>query len=52
MIPLTTGEYESYLNQIKCHICKTQFIYKLTNDNNYCKFKDHYSYTGKYRSVL
>ena len=51
MIPLTMGEYESYLSQIKCHICKTQFNYKLTNDKNYSKVKDHYNYTDKYKSA-
>ena len=50
-IPYTNEEYESYLNQINCHICKKRFEHKYTNDENYCKVKNHCYYTGKYRGA-
>ena len=28
---------------------KKKFEHKYTNDNNFCKIKDHCHYTGKYR---
>ena len=49
-IPLTNEEYESYLNQINCHISKKEkFENKYNNIINYHKVKDHYHYTDKYR---
>ena len=32
VIPLTNGEYESYLNQTNCHICEKKIEDKYTND--------------------
>ena len=52
MIPLTDEEEESYENHDVCHICEKEVC---TNKNNkkefksYCKVRDHYHYTGKYR---
>ena len=46
MIPLTHEEYESYLNQLSCHICRKRFDHKYTNDKNYRKVKNHCHYTG------
>ena len=51
MTPLTNQEYESYLNQRNCHICKKKFEHKYTNDKNYCKVKDHCHYTRKFRGA-
>ena len=50
-IPLTNEEYESYLNQRNCHICKTKLGRKDTTDKNYRKVKDHCHYTGYYRGA-
>ena len=47
MLPLTNKEYESYLNQENCHICKNKFEYKDTADKTYHEVRDHCHFTGK-----
>ena len=39
MILLTNKEYKSYLNWIKCQICKNKFDYKDTNWKNIVELK-------------
>ena len=43
------NEYESYLIQINCQICKKKFEPNYVHDKSYCKVGDHSYYTGKYR---
>ena len=47
---LTNKDYESYLNQINCHIFKKK-ISNINNYRNYCKGTDHCRYTGKYKGA-
>ena len=51
MILSTKGEYESYLNQINCHICKKSFEHQYINDENCSLVKEYCHYTGKYRGA-
>ena len=51
MIPSTSEEYESYLNQANCHICKKKSEDKYTADKNYGKLRDLCNFTGKYRGA-
>ena len=46
MIPLTNKEEKMCNRQKLCYICKKRFS---TDDNN--KVRDHYHYTGRYRTV-
>ena len=46
MIPLTSKEYESYLNKVNCHICKKKFEDKYTTDKNHHKITDYCHYAG------
>ena len=47
MIPLTNEEKESYENQKISYICEEEF----STDKKYCKVRDHYHYTEKYRGA-
>ena len=49
MIPLTNEEYELYLNQTNCLICKIKFEDNYTNDKKYHRVRGHYHYKGKDR---
>ena len=52
MIPLTNKNYEPYLHQTNCLICKKEECeHKYTNDKNYRKFTHHRYYTSKSRGA-
>ena len=48
---LTNKQQESYENAKIFYICKGKFEYKHANDKKYGKVRDHFHYTGKYRST-
>ena len=52
MIPLTSKEYKSYLNQTNYHICKKEFGGKYITDKYYRKVMDYCHFTGKYRGAV
>ena len=43
----TKKQQESYENAKICYICKEKFENKYTKDKKYCKFRDHFHYTGE-----
>ena len=53
ILQITNEDYESYLNQANCHICKKKaledeyIIFKI-----HCKFRDHCHYAGQYLGAL
>ena len=51
MIPLTSEEFELYLNQANCHTYKQRFEVKYTAEKKYVKVRDHYHYTSKYNGA-
>ena len=48
---LAKEQQESYENAKICYICKEKFEKKYLKDKEYCKVRDHYHYTGEYRST-
>ena len=48
---LTPEQQEPYENAKICYICKEKFEDKYLKDKNYCKFRDHCHYAGKYRGA-
>ena len=54
IIPLTTKENTSYIEQEKCHICEEKFWIDKDDEDyiNRKKVKDHCHYTGKFRGSL
>ena len=51
IIPLRNEHQESHKKTKICYICETMFKRKYTEDKNYCNYKDHSNYTGKYRDA-
>ena len=47
MIPLTNEEKKSYENPKICYLCEKEF----STHKKYCKVRDHYCYTEKYRGA-
>ena len=48
---LTKEQQESYENAKICSICKEKSEMKYFEDKKYCKVRDHYHYTGEYRTA-
>ena len=48
---LTKEQQESYENAKICYTCKEKFENKYVKDEKYCKVRDHFHYTGKYRDA-
>ena len=48
---MTKEQQESYENAKVCYICKEKFENKHLKHKKYCKVRDHYHYTGKYRGA-
>ena len=48
---LTNEQQESCENAKFCYICKEKFENKYLKDKKYCKVKNHFHYTGEYRSA-
>ena len=51
MLPLTRKELKSPQDTTECYIYRKIFIKNLAKDKNHRKVRDHYVYTGKYRSA-
>ena len=49
---LTKEQLESYENAKICYICKEKTENKYLKDKKYRKIRDHFHYTGEYRSAV
>ena len=49
MLPLTEKELKLHQYSAVCYSCRILFWPNLAKNENYCKFRDHLDFTGKYR---
>ena len=48
---LTKKQQELYENAKTCYICNVKFKENILQIKKYCKVRNHYHYTGKYRGA-